>query len=108
MAIKKVTKTVSAKKPVKTAATVKQAASKKTVSAKPKIAAKTTDLPTAAVIRIAKANGAERVGGDGAAAILLMTEQYIGKLTKEANIHASQAGRKTLKEEDIEIASQII
>ena len=97
MVTKKVPKSASKKKP----------AVKKTTPAKPKVAVKTTDLPMAAVIRIAKANGAERVGHDGATTILLMAEQYIGRLTKEANIIASQAGRKTLKEEDIEMASQL-
>ena len=97
MVTKKVPKSASQKKP----------AVKKTTPAKPKVAVKTTDLPMAAVIRIAKANGAERVGHDGATTILLMAEQYIGRLTKEANIIASQAGRKTLKEEDIEMASQL-
>jgi histone H3/H4 len=66
------------------------------------------DLPIAAVTRIAKASGAERVGSDAAELLVKKTEAYIGKLTKEANKLASHAGRKTLKEEDIEMASQKI
>lgn len=66
------------------------------------------DLPIAAVTRIAKANGAERVGSDAAELLVKMTEDYIGRLTKEAEKLASHAGRKTLKEEDIEMASQNI
>lgn len=66
------------------------------------------DLPIAAVNRIAKANGAERVGSDASEILVKMTEAYIGKLTKEAIKLASHAGRKTLKEEDIEMASQNI
>ena len=62
------------------------------------------DLPIAAVIRIAKKNGAERVGSDAAAALLAKTEAYIGNLTKEANRFAHHAGRKTIKEEDIDLA----
>jgi histone H3/H4 len=62
------------------------------------------DLPIAAVIRIAKKNGAERVGKDGAAALLAKTEAYIANLTKEANRLAQHAGRKTIKEEDVELA----
>ena len=62
------------------------------------------DLPIAAVIRIAKKNGAERVGKDGAAALLARTEEYIVNLTKEANRLAQHAGRKTIKEEDIDLA----
>ena len=64
------------------------------------------DLPIAAVVRIAKANGAERVGSDAAAALVKKTEKYIAHLTKEANKLAIHAGRKTLKEEDIEMASK--
>ena len=63
------------------------------------------DLPIAAVIRIAKANGAERVGSDAAALLVKKAEEYIGKLTKEADKLATHAGRKTLKAEDIEMAS---
>jgi DNA-binding protein len=64
------------------------------------------DLPIAAMIRIAKANGAERVGSDAAELLVKKAEEYIGNLTKEANRLAAHAGRKTLKEEDIEMASQ--
>jgi histone H3/H4 len=66
------------------------------------------DLPIAAVTRIAKANGAERVGSDAAELIVKKAEAYIGKITKEANKLASHAGRKTLKKEDIDMASQKI
>ena len=64
------------------------------------------DLPIAAVVRIAKANGAERVGSDAADLLVRKTEAYIGKLTKEAEKLASHAGRKTLKAEDIEMAAK--
>ncbi len=43
------------------------------------------DLPIAAVVRIAKKNGAERVGSDAAAALVTKAEAYIAELTKEAN-----------------------
>jgi histone H3/H4 len=62
------------------------------------------DLPIAAVIRIAKKNGAERVGSDAAAALLAKTEIYIANLTKEASRLAQHAGRKTIKEEDVDLA----
>ena len=64
------------------------------------------DLPIAAVTRIAKANGAERVGSDAAELLVTKTEAYIAKLTKEANKLATHAGRKTIKAEDIEMASK--
>ncbi len=66
------------------------------------------DLPIAAVVRIAKQNGAERVGSDAAQAMVVMTEQYIAKLVKEANKLALHAGRKTIKEEDIELAVKAV
>ena len=62
------------------------------------------DLPIAAVVRIAKKSGAERVGSDAAAALVAQTEDYIASLVKEANRLAIHAGRKTLKDEDIELA----
>jgi histone H3/H4 len=63
------------------------------------------DLPIAAVIRIAKKNGAERVGKDAAAALIVKAEAYIVNLTKEANLLAKHAGRKTIKEEDVDLAA---
>lgn len=95
MAIKKAQKKATTKKPAQKAAT----SVKKPVT-------RSTDLPTAAVVRIAKANGADRVGSDGAAAIVSMAEEYIGKLTKEANKLAAHGGRKTLKADDIEMAAE--
>ena len=63
-----------------------------------------TDLPIAAVVRIAKQSGAERVGSDGAAALVAKAEDYIAELVKEANKFAVHAGRKTIKKEDIALA----
>ncbi len=62
------------------------------------------DLPIAAIIRIAKQNGADRVGSDAAAALVQKTEDYIASIAKEATKLASHAGRKTIKAEDIEMA----
>lgn len=64
-----------------------------------------SDLPIAAVIRIAKSSGAERVGSDAAELLVKKAEEYIAQLTKDANKLASHAGRKTLKEEDIVMAA---
>ncbi|PWR70804.1 histone family protein [Methanospirillum stamsii] len=107
MVSKTVPKTAS-KKPGKLAVKAKQSTSKKAAPVKPKTSVRATDLPIAAVVRIAKANGAERVGSDGAELIVQMTEAYLGRLTKEANKMASHGGRKTIKEEDVELASQNI
>lgn len=62
------------------------------------------DLPIAAVIRIAKHSGAQRVGNDAAVALVEMAEEYIGKIVREANKLAMHAGRKTIKEEDVDLA----
>jgi histone H3/H4 len=66
------------------------------------------NLPVAAIIRIAKQNGAERVGSDAANALISKAEDYISRLTVEANKLALHAGRKTLKAEDIEMAVESI
>ena len=62
------------------------------------------DLPIAAVVRIAKKSGAERVGSDAAVALLEKAEDYIASLARESNKLAMHAGRKTIKEEDVELA----
>ena len=64
------------------------------------------DLPIAAVVRVAKNNGAERVGSDASELLVAKTEDYLGKVVKEAVKLASHAGRKTLKQEDIEMAAE--
>ncbi|NLV27149.1 MAG: histone [Methanomicrobiales archaeon] len=64
------------------------------------------DLPIAAVIRLAKKNGAERVGHDAAEILVTRAEEFLGELVKEATKLANHAGRKTLKEEDIEMAAE--
>ncbi|PKL58353.1 MAG: histone [Methanomicrobiales archaeon HGW-Methanomicrobiales-5] len=64
------------------------------------------DLPIAAVVRIAKKNGAERVGSDAAEALVIKAEKYIAALTKEANKLAEHAGRKTIKKEDVDLAAK--
>lgn len=63
------------------------------------------DLPIAAVVRIAKKHGAERVGSDAAEALVAKAEEYIADLTKEANRLAQHAGRKTIKAEDVKMAA---
>ncbi|NLL10300.1 MAG: histone [Methanomicrobiales archaeon] len=67
-----------------------------------------SDLPVAAVVRIAKTNGAERVGSDAAAVLVEKAEDYIGNLAREAFKLAQHAGRKTIKEEDVEMAAKSV
>lgn len=63
-----------------------------------------SDLPVAAIQRIAKKAGAERIGTDATEALIVKTEAYIAKLVKKAVGLATHAGRKTLKAEDIDLA----
>lgn len=80
----------------------------KSTTVKTKNVSKQTNLPTAAIMRIAKASGAERVGADGAATILMFAEEYLARLVREATKLAADAGRKTLKGDDVENASKTI
>jgi histone H3/H4 len=67
---------------------------------------KMADLPIAAVVRIAKKNGADRVGNDAAELLVIKAEEYIAEIAKEGVKLAQHAGRKTLKAEDITVASE--
>ncbi|HJJ27845.1 MAG TPA: NFYB/HAP3 family transcription factor subunit [Methanocorpusculum sp.] len=62
------------------------------------------DLPKAALIRLAKAAGVERIGDEAAEALIAATEAYVAKIAKKANNIAANAGRKTLKADDIKLA----
>ncbi|HJJ56974.1 MAG TPA: histone family protein [Methanocorpusculum sp.] len=64
------------------------------------------DLPKAAVVRLAKKAGAERVGDDAADALVRKAEVYINQIAKEAFELAKHAGRKTIKAEDVELATK--
>ena len=50
----------------------------------------------------------ERVGSDAAVAVIALTEDYIARLAREANRLAMHAGRKTIKEEDVELAARSV
>jgi histone H3/H4 len=63
-----------------------------------------TELPKAAIVRIAKKAGAERVGEDAADALVKVAEAYIADLSKKAAGFAAHAGRKTIKAEDVKLA----
>ncbi len=64
------------------------------------------DLPIAAVTRIAKKAGAERVGADAAEILVQKAEEFLGDVVQEAVKLANHAGRKTIKEEDVEMAAE--
>ena len=64
------------------------------------------ELAVAPMHRICKKAGAERVS-EGAAKALAKVLEGVGiKIAKEAIDYAMHAGRKTVKEEDIEIAAR--
>lgn len=65
-----------------------------------------SDLPIAAVQRIAKMNGAERIGADAVTELVKLAETYIGKISKDAAALAGHANRKTVNVEDIKMAIQ--
>jgi histone H3/H4 len=64
-----------------------------------------TELPIATITRIVKKSGIERIGKDASLALAAKAEAYICKVAKDANALAVHAGRKTVKEEDIEMAT---
>lgn len=64
------------------------------------------DLPKAAVVRLAKKAGAVRVGEDAADALVAKAEAYIEAIAKQAFELAQHAGRKTIKAEDINLATK--
>jgi histone H3/H4 len=67
-----------------------------------------TELPIATVSRIVKKAGIERIGKDASLALAGKAEAYIIKVAKDANALAVHAGRKTVKEEDIEMATNVV
>ena len=67
-----------------------------------------TILPLASVERLIRSADAERVSEPAATALLEIIEAYGIKISKEAIIYANHAGRKTVKEEDIKQAYEMI
>jgi histone H3/H4 len=64
------------------------------------------DLAKASVVRLAKKAGAVRVGEDAADALVAKAETYIQSIAKQAFDLAQHAGRKTIKAEDIDLATK--
>lgn len=61
-------------------------------------------LPLAAMEKILKRAGADRVGEDAKAQLRDMLEDYAMKVAGAAASYSKHAGRKTVKAEDIQLA----
>jgi histone H3/H4 len=63
------------------------------------------DIPLAAMERLLKKAGAERVSEDAKEALRDALEDYALRLGQDANKYSIHAGRKTVKSEDIKLAT---
>ena len=63
-------------------------------------------LPLAAMEKILKQAGAERVSDKAKVALKDVIEERVAKIAADAVRLASHAGRKTVKEEDVKLASK--
>ncbi|HJJ36670.1 MAG TPA: NFYB/HAP3 family transcription factor subunit [Methanocorpusculum sp.] len=63
-----------------------------------------SELPKAAIVRIAKAAGAERIGEEAAVALVAAAEEYVAAVAKKAAGIAELCNRVTIKADDIKFA----
>lgn len=66
-----------------------------------------TELSQAAVERLIKKAGAERVSADAVETLTTLMEEYATFLAREAKKMSDHAGRKTLRGADIRMAAEI-
>ena len=66
-----------------------------------------TELSLAAVERIIKKSGAERVSADTCETLAELMEEYGAFLAKEAKKMSDHAGRKTIRGSDIRMAADM-
>ncbi len=62
------------------------------------------DIPLAAMERLLKKAGAERVSEDAKEELRIALEEYALKIGQDANKYSIHAGRKTVKAEDVKLA----
>ena len=67
---------------------------------------KTSDLGVSAMYRILKKAGAERVRDESADELRIVIEDIAANIAKNAVDMSKHAGRKTVKAEDIKLASK--
>ncbi|MFH1750155.1 MAG: histone family protein [Candidatus Micrarchaeota archaeon] len=65
-----------------------------------------SDLPLAAVERLVRKSGAERVSVDASEALADVLEEYALTIGQKAVLLAKHAGRKTVTGRDIKLASR--
>lgn len=65
-----------------------------------------TFISKSAVTKIAKKNGAERIGKDAVVKLVEAAEKYIGELTKKAIAAAAHANRKSVRGDDVAFVTQ--
>ena len=66
-----------------------------------------TELSQAAVERIIKKSGADRVSADATETLAALMEEYGMFLAKEAKKMSDHAGRKTIRGSDIQMAAEM-
>ena len=66
-----------------------------------------TELSQAAVERIIKKSGADRVSADATETLAKLMEEYGMFLAKEAKKMSDHAGRKTIRGSDIQMAAEM-
>ena len=67
---------------------------------------KSSELGLSAMYRILKKSGAERVSNESATELRSVTEEIAERIAKSAVDMSSHAGRKTVKAEDVKLASK--
>lgn len=63
-----------------------------------------TELPKAAVIRLMKSRGAERISDDAVTHLARAAGLYISAIAQKSCTLAEHSGRKTIKSEDVDLA----
>ena len=64
-------------------------------------------IPVAAMERLLKRAGAQRVSEDAKHALKKALEDYAQKIGESAAKYSTHAGRKTVKAEDVELATKV-
>ncbi len=67
---------------------------------------RSSELGLSAMYRILKKSGAERVSNESATELRSVTEEIAERIAKSAVDMSSHAGRKTVKAEDVKLASK--